>query len=211
MANRATDVRIMVVDADGSRSEDVRLGAQVRLLRKARKLSIGTVAKRADVSIGLVSQIERGLSSPSLKTLRALCTALDVPIGWFFRDSGGADTQGRIVVEPENRRFLEFKGKGVTKELASPELGRALEALVVTIQPGAQSGDDYYTHEGEECGYVLQGVLELWVENQHFLIKQESSFQFESTRPHRFSNPGRVDTKVLWVIAPERAYDDPKV
>ena len=51
----------MIVDADGSRSEDARLGAQVRLLRKARGLSIGTVAKRADVSIGLVSQIERGL------------------------------------------------------------------------------------------------------------------------------------------------------
>ena len=211
MANSAKAAVDVAGGSPASDSDDARLGAQVRRLRKARRMSIETVAQRADVSIGLVSQIERGLSSPSLKTLRALCSVLNVPISWFFREGmKGADPTG-IVVEPQNRRFLEFAGKGVTKELASPELGLPLEALVVTVQPGAKSGDEYYTHEGEECGYVLQGVLELWVEGHRFLIHPDSSFQFESTRPHRFSNPGAIATKVLWVIAPNRTYDKPEV
>ncbi len=148
----------MEVDADLS------LGLKMRQIRKVRGLSLQSVAKRAGVSIGLVSQIERGLTSPSIRSLRQLGAALDVPVERFFGDAEAPEPDdGDIVVHPRNRRVLDLKGKGIIKELLNPPGTNSLALMIVVVEPGGSSGNEFYDHEGDEAGLVLAGKIELWV------------------------------------------------
>ena len=182
---------------------DLSLGLKMRQIRKVRGLSLQSVAKKAGVSIGLVSQIERGLTSPSIRSLRQLGAALDVPVERFF--GGGEEPEpdfGDIVVHPRNRRVLNLLGKGITKELLSPKDPRLLELMLVTVEPGGSSGRDFYDHEGDEAGLVLAGKIEMWVGDKYFVIEEGDSFHFPSVTPHKFANPGEIPAKILWANTP---------
>ena len=183
--------------------EDAAVGAQLRALRRARGLSLQQVADATDLSVGLISQVERGLSSPSVRALRSLADALGVTVGWLFHHgSPPPPEEAGIVLRQRHRRRMEFNGGEVTKELLSPDLDGQLEILVVKVVPGGSSGGVPYTHAGEEGGVVLEGELDLWVEDKLYRLAPGDSFRFLSTRPHHFANPGRVPAKVLWVITP---------
>ena len=97
-------------------------------------------------------------------------------------------------------RNLTFTGLGITEELLSPNLSGPLELLISTIHPGADS--EYYTHDGAEAGLVMNGTLELWVNDEHYRLHAGDSFAFPSTTPHRCANHGKKPVKVLWVITP---------
>ena len=183
--------------------DDAVVGAQVRALRKARGLSLQQLAAASGLSIGLISQVERGLSSPSVRALRQLAEALGITVGWLFHHgSPPSSEEYGIVLRRKARRTMNFSDGAVTKELLSPDLQGKLEMLVVSVVPGGSSGETAYTHEGEEAGLVLEGEFDLWVENRLFRLQEGDSFGFASRRPHRFANPGRDIARVLWVITP---------
>jgi transcriptional regulator with XRE-family HTH domain len=197
------DENVSVKASPSGDDHDVWLGKQMRQIRKARQMSLQNVAEKAGLSVGLVSQIERGLTSPSIRSLRVLSSVLNVPVSWFFQnaENGGDDNRG-ILVRPENRRFLNLRQKGIVKEILSPGLDENIEMMIVHVDPGGSSGVDYYSHQGEECGLVLSGQLDLWVEETCLHLAEGDSFTFESHRPHRFSNSGKHPSKVLWVVTP---------
>ena len=182
-------------------SEDF-VGSEVRSLRNARGIKLQELARRTGFSIGYLSQIERGLSSPTVDVLQKIAQALGVTISWFFRPTEEAQTgDWEFVVRAARRRKLTFDS-GITDELLSPTLDRELELLRCTFPPGSESGEAPYQHCGEEAGFVVAGTLELWVADKHFVLEQGDSFQFESSQPHRYSNPGNIDTVVIWAITP---------
>lgn len=180
------------------------VGAELRRLRLGQGLSLQQVASRAGLSVGFVSQAERGLSPISIKALQDLGATLGKPIGWFFRDvdAEASGDEGDVVVRRQQRKRLEHPGLGITDYLLSPSLDGQLEVLLCEFAPGASSGEQPYTHAGEECGVVLQGRFELWVGERHFLLRQGDSFAFPSTTPHRYRNPGRSRTLIVWAITP---------
>jgi len=179
------------------------LGPQIRELRKSRGLTLTDLARRTGLSIGHLSQVERGLSTPTIRQLQQISAAMGVQIGWFFRsDPPVDDEEARVVVRGGRRRALRIGDLGVTDELLVPDLDRQLEMLLCTIQPGTGSGDEPYSHEGEEAGFVLSGEMELWIDDQHFHLKAGDSFAYASTRPHRYRNPGPSALQVIWVITP---------
>jgi transcriptional regulator with XRE-family HTH domain len=178
------------------------LGSEMRNLRKTRRLSLEELAQRTDKSVGYLSQVERGLSHPTIDVLKAISSALGVHIGWFFPNGTPADPSDRgVVVRKAARRRLSFGG-GITDFLLSPHLGGALEFMFCEFEPGATSGTDAITHEGEEAGLVLSGRLELWVGDDHFVLDSGDSFTYRSNRPHRYTNPGDTVTTVVWVVTP---------
>ena len=180
------------------------VGAELRRLRLAKGLSLQQVAGRAGLSVGFVSQAERGLSALSVKALQDLGAALGKPIGWFFREAAavaGGD-ESDVIVRRRRRKRLEHPGLGIVDHLLSPSLEGQLEVLLSEFAPGATSGEEPYTHAGEECGVLLQGRLELWVGARHFLLQKGDSFAFASSTPHRYRNPGRSRTLVVWAITP---------
>ena len=181
---------------------DLEVGRRLRELRRARKLSLETVVARTDLSIGFVSQIERGLSSPSLRVLATLADVLGVGIAGLFgatpNDDGAANG---IVTREVQRAELRLWRTGISKQLLSPAGTESrLNLFLVHLEPGGNTGDEFYTHDGEEAGLVLEGEMILTVDAETWTLKQGDSFRFASRRPHRFSNPAD-DAKavVLWV------------
>ena len=182
---------------------DLSLGLKMRQIRKVRGLSLQSVARKAGVSIGLVSQIERGLTSPSIRSLRQLGAALDVPVERFFGNGEALEEDDAgIVMHPRNRRVLNLAGKGVSKELLTPSDDGVLELMIVNVEPGGSSGSEFYDHEGEEAGLVLSGKIELWVGERYFLLEEGDSFRFTSHTPHRFANHGEIAAKIVWSVTP---------
>ncbi|MEO1191909.1 MAG: cupin domain-containing protein, partial [Pseudomonadota bacterium] len=182
---------------------DLWVGKQVRSLRKAKRLSLKQLSDASGLSIGLLSQIERGTSSPSLRSLQALSEAIGVPAIWFFNDGRTPPREERdMVVRKGAGRRLELPHKRLMKELITPDLTGALQMLIVNVEPGGSTGSETYAHEGEECGLVLEGELDLWVGERHFHLEAGDSFRFASSLPHRSRNGGSVTTRIVWVTSP---------
>jgi transcriptional regulator with XRE-family HTH domain len=189
---------------------DVAVGQRIRDLRRTRAMSLETVAARTDLSIGFLSQIERGLSSPSLRVLATLADVLGVGIAGLFGTKETAGTApDAIVTRQRQRAELNLWRTGISKQLLSPagSEGR-LNLFLVHMEPGGSTGDELYTHDGEEAGLVIEGEMKLTVDAKSWTLKQGDSFRFASRRPHRFSNPSN-DSKavVLWVNAVSASRD----
>lgn len=171
------------------------IGARLRQLRIHRHLSLAQVAAAVGISVGFLSAIERSQMSASISTLRKLARFYKTNILEFF-DPAEA---GSRVVRPSERKVLEA-GPGVRMELLA--WGKTvMEPHLFRIAPKAGSGESY-THEGEEFLHVLRGELQLALEGKEFHLKSGDSFYFESATPHRWKNPGRSETWVLWVNTP---------
>jgi transcriptional regulator with XRE-family HTH domain len=181
---------------------DLEVGRRIRDLRRTRELSLESVAARTNLSIGFVSQIERGLSSPSLRVLATLADVLGVGIAALFGARPGDDgNSGGVVTREVQRAELKLWRTGISKQLLSPAgTENRLNLFLVHLEPGGSAGDELYTHDGEEAGLVLEGEMTLTVDAETWLLKSGDSFRFASRRPHRFSNPADdVKAVVLWV------------
>src|SRR3954471_10518587 len=135
---------------------DVAVGRRIRDLRRIRQFSLETVAARTELSIGFLSQIERGLSSPSLRVLATLADVLGVGIAALFGASPNADgASDQIVTRGLQRPELKLWRTGVSKQLLSPaSADNKLNLFLVHLEPGGSTGDELYTHDGEEAGLV---------------------------------------------------------
>lgn len=181
---------------------DDQLGVQVRELRAAKGQTLQTLAEKTGLSVGYLSQCERGRSKLTVANLLRIARALDVSINWFFQNSGDADAEeSGIVVRAKNRRKVRISAAGLTEELLSPSLKGPLELIMSVLEPGADSGEAY-SHKTDEAGVVISGELELWVGERHFHLGLGDSFAFSGTIPHRWRNPGESTTKVVWVLTP---------
>jgi len=171
------------------------IGRRLRQLRSRRGKSLAEVAANVGISVGFLSAIERSQMSASVGTLRRLARYYKTNILDFFDP---ADGNGRVV-RPTTRKVLEA-GPGVRMELLAWG-NTVMEPHLFRIAPNADSGESY-THEGEEFLLVMRGALKIALAGEEFHLKAGDSFYFESATPHRWKNPGRSETWVLWVNTP---------
>jgi DNA-binding transcriptional MerR regulator/mannose-6-phosphate isomerase-like protein (cupin superfamily) len=171
------------------------IGTRLRQLRSKRRLSLAEVARSVGISVGFLSALERSQMSASVGTLRNLARFYKTNILDFFNPT---EFNTRLV-RPERRKVLEA-GPGVRMELLAWG-NTVMEPHLFRIAPNSGSGESY-AHEGEEFLYVLRGELHISLENEEYRLKSGDSFYFESATPHRWRNPGRNETCVLWVNTP---------
>lgn len=185
---------------DANLGNDVWIGARLRELRQDRRLSIQELAHKVSLSIGMISQIERGVSTPSLRSLRLLAEALEVPVSWFFASSKG-HAASRHIVRKDQRRRLRVPDVGVVQELLSPSSAMRIEVYEVTLDPGGSSGAESYTHDGEKFGLIIEGEMQLLIGDDLHTLECGDSFHFPSTQPHRFQNSGPGIARFVWGVA----------
>lgn len=106
---------------------DKRLSRDLRALRQARSLTLAQIAGRIGRSVGWMSQVERGISMPTLADLRRLADQFGVPMSLFYAREQRPDTDGEIVVRHDERRVLRHVEDGLTEELLSPSLGGSFQ------------------------------------------------------------------------------------
>jgi len=171
-------------------------GARFRRLRQRRGLSLAQVAKATGVSVGFLSALERGQMSASIATLRRIARYYRTNILSFFEP---AKDNSRLV-KPGNRKILETT-KGVRMELLAWG-NTAMEPHLFRVKPGGNSGESY-THEGEEFLHVLRGQFEIWLNHdERYVLTPGDSLYFQSSTPHRWRNPGKTESWLLWINTP---------
>ncbi|WP_170984153.1 cupin domain-containing protein [Rhodoligotrophos defluvii] len=193
---------------DDAQPDAAGIGRSIRHHRKRHGLSLEQVSTSTGLSVSMISKIERGLSSPSVRSLYALSSALQIPIGALFNEQDTGTSHDHqpcdeeMVVRAHARRKLDFGKKRLVKELLTPQPIGQLELLMIILAPGGSTGEDVFSHDGEEGGVVLSGMLELWVDEKKLLLRPGDSFTFSSRRPHRFCNAADEETRVLWINTP---------
>ncbi len=188
--------------ADTIADADLALGNAIRAARIERRLSLSAVAKNTGISVGLLSQIERGISSPSVRVLRGICKELDFPLEYLIEASDRSQDETGRIIRAGDRRTVNFGSKKMVKEFLTTSDTGELQLMEIWLEPGGGSGEQPYTHEGEECGVVLEGRMELFVDGVRYLLSEGDSFQFDSTLPHKFQNFADTETRVLLVTTP---------
>lgn len=173
-------------------------GGRVRAARLRRELSLAQVAAAARVSKSLVSQIERGVATASLDTVRRLASALGVPVFSLFLDERG----DQFVVRANERRTVRYPDSGVTREILSPNLRGRLAVLWVTFPPGEGTSPETVRHVGEECVVVLTGTLDVLVGDGVIRLGAGDSMTFDSELPHLFRNTTDEPVRAIVAITP---------
>ena len=172
------------------------LGNKLRRLRKKRGLTVTEAAHKAHISPGFLSAIELSRANPSVATIYRLAAAYGTTVLELY----DLPAQSNRVIRPRSRKSLETKS-GVRMELLSTGT-KMLESMLIRVPPGTGS-DGTYQHQGEDFLYMLEGTLEVWLDEvECHLLQQGDSFWFESNRGHRWFNPTNKEAAVLWVNTP---------
>lgn len=176
------------------------IGDRIRALRTGKGLTLSALSKQSQVSVAMLSHIERGRTSPSIKVLDRLRIALGVPLADFFSDVEPRTGEQNVVTRRHKRPVLDFDAVGLTKELLSPERNSELEFFLLKLGPGGNSGPEPFHRIGEKCGMVLAGRFELMIGEHYHDLETGDAFQFDSSQPHSFRNLADTETQIIWVI-----------
>ncbi|MEF9959559.1 MAG: cupin domain-containing protein [Niameybacter sp.] len=174
------------------------IGAKINQLRKKNGLTQEELADRCELSKGFISQVERGLTSPSIATLIDILECLGTNLKDFFNET----SQEKIVFTKEDVFEKEDKELGNMITWLIPNAQKNdMEPILINIDPGCKALEQT-PHEGEEFGYVLFGTIYIHLGNKKFKAKKGDSFYFRPTGDHYLENAGKTKATVLWVATP---------
>ncbi|TPJ37273.1 helix-turn-helix domain-containing protein [Mesorhizobium sp. B2-3-13] len=176
------------------------LAGDIRALRRVRGLTLAEIALKLGRSVGWVSQVERGLSTPSLSDLRAFAELFGVPISLFFSHDVPVESERGVVVRAGKRRTLGTSESGLVEELLSPDLGGSFEMVRSVFAPGAELKSEA-RRPTEEAGYISSGQFDIEIAGVWHRLGEGDSFRFEG-KPYRWRNPGSEPAVVIWVVSP---------
>lgn len=175
------------------------IGAKLRTLRTERKLTLADVSRLTGLSITFLSRVETSKAKISVSTLQKLAVFYQKNLLYFFE---GLSVAGAALIRAEERRVLETSERAVKMELLVGVPEFVMEPILFTVKPGGGS-EGSYSHEGEEFLFMLEGCLEMWLdEAERYVLKPGDSLYFRSTLAHRWKNSGQKDAVILWVNTP---------
>ena len=175
------------------------VGADIRALRKGRGLTLEALADDLGKSVGFLSQVERGISTPSISDLRALAQLFDIPLSFFLSPKSLHPEEAGIIQRASDRRMIGEE-TDLIEELLSPDLSGSFEMLRSSFAPHARS-QDVVCRPTEESGFILSGVFDLCLDGKWHSLKTGDSFRFRDAKM-QWANPSDEVCVILWVIAP---------
>jgi transcriptional regulator with XRE-family HTH domain len=184
-------------------SAPMAIGARLRHARLVKGLLIKDLAQRVGVSISLISKYENDKLLPPLTVLHSLVTELETNIGALFEPNWtGVEHVARAGSRPRISAGGDKDSAGVMLERLVPNgKGHLLQGNIHIVAPGGGSMGAM-RHEGDEVGYVLEGRLELSIDDKLHALGPGDSFAFPSNLAHTYRNPGTEVTRVIWVNTP---------
>jgi transcriptional regulator with XRE-family HTH domain len=210
------------VNSEVEVAEDVvQVGAALRAVREARGLSLREVARRVGVSPSFVSQVETGKANPSVGTLYALVGVLGTSLDDLMGENGDSPVV-EVRAEPPSwppvevplqpaggRKRLEMTG--VVWERLTHDHDPFVDFLHVEYAPGSEScaTEELMRHGGREYGHVLSGRLQVQIGFETYTVGPGDSIHFDSTVPHRLSNPYDAPCAAIWFVVARSADDRP--
>lgn len=190
----------------------MKLGSKIKALRKQQQMTLEQLAQKSGLSTGVLSQVERDLSTPRVTTLQKIGKALNISLSSLFSDNGlsengGLSTEaqkpdpGFVAVVRKEQRKKVLMPWGTTMEMLCPDLRHKIEFMYLVYPPGTKV-EEIYSHEGEECGLVLEGTFKGIVGGQEIVLEEGDSVYYDSSLPHRWENIGDQIVRAIWVMTP---------
>lgn len=176
------------------------LGPDIRALRKSRGLTLQELASALDRSVGWLSQVERGRTTPAIPDLARIAEHFGLTISFFFRSSARDATERGVIQRATDRVAIGDLSKGLSEELLSPSLTGGFEMIQSTFAPGAK-GQGQQSPDREDGGVVISGQLTVTLGSLTTTLNPGDSFQFKG-QTYGWSNPGDIPAVVIWVISP---------
>jgi len=177
------------------------LGEKIKKCRKDKGYSLRLLASKVNLSASFLSQIEQSKASPSIENLKKIANELDVRVSSLIEeDDEKKDTD--VVRKAERNKVESIDSKTMISLLTTSNIEKHMEPILYEIEPGGESGRDYYTHNGEEFIFVLEGQLEVQIESKIYELEEGDSLYFKSTQKHKFRNVGDRLSRAIWVVTP---------
>jgi len=212
------------LERDGGFDPGAELGPRLRRVREDRGISVRELARRIGCSPSLISQIERGLSAPSVGMLYAIASELRASLDFLFgvavpgdamlatahgdghvrAGAGGNGTRpgGPGLVQRRGSRRTIDLASGVRWERLTPGADERVDFLEVIYEPSGHSTDMRrpLRHDGQEYGLVVSGRLQASVGFETFELAPGDSIAFDSSLPHQYWNTTDGDVHAIWVV-----------
>lgn len=174
------------------------LGERLRELRQRHGLTLRELAAKAEVSPGLLSQLENGVTDPSLATLRKLALVFDAEMASLFSEPNAPLVH---LSRPGDRSILSAPQGQIGYERLTPGRGD-LEVLRAVMQPGDVSAAVPRGHDSTECVVVISGQIVADVGDERFVIDTGEALTFDSRLAHRYRNETDVEAVMLIAVTP---------
>lgn len=175
------------------------LGARIRAVRRAHRLTMRSLADEAELSAAFVSQIENGKANASFDALRRIAAALGLTFAELF-DS--AHPPAGRVLRPSERPLLLTEEGVRSYSITRPPVGE-VDVAVTEYEPGASSGGHDYTHgNSREVVVILRGRFSFELGDETFELEQGDSLDFRTNVTHMITNIGDTVGEALWVVSP---------
>jgi len=176
------------------------LGQRIKRFRLDRNLTLKEVELNAKVSATHVSEIERGMTSPTIGALTKIARAMGTEPSYFLEKDAYPPVS---IVRRGERRVLTYDNWGAKISCLSGGIsGARMSFLEVEFEPGLGQDIEPMKHTGEELIHILKGVVEILVSDDRHLLKEGDSIHFRSHNPHTIKNIGDGKARIMWVSSP---------
>jgi len=177
--------------------ENIDIGKKVEKFRKAKGLSSRELAKLAEITPSMLSQIERGLANPSIQTLKVLAKTLNVPTFSFLLEE--IVTEDLIVRSNKRKKIII---DNLTYELLSPDFTGNLATALMKVPSNTSSSENPLEHRGEEVAYILEGKIKLYLDEDEYVLEAGDSVKIPANLKHKWENNFVENAVVLFSVTP---------
>lgn len=178
---------------------DQQIGRRLREVRERLGLSQRQLARQSGVANATISQIEASKLNPTVSMLKRILDGIPISLGEFFGDE--YEVRDKVFFRAAD--LTEIADGGVSFRQVGASIGnRAIQLIQECYQPGSGTGKHAMTHEGEECGIILSGRLEVTVGEQTAVLSKGDAYYFRSNQPHQFRNKWHTPCELITACTP---------
>ena len=177
------------------------IGSKIKELRTNKKLTLKELSSNTGLSIGFLSQLERGLTTIAIDSLEKIATVLGVDLSYFFTIP--KENKSSVLKSYEKEVFQVVKSKFITYHLSTDMENKLMLPRIFEILPGVEGEClTSYQHDGEEFVYVLEGILTLILDTTKYELYPGDSAHYESKVVHNWGNYTNKIAKILTINTP---------
>lgn len=165
--------------------DNLNIGKRLKTARQSRNMTLDELAEATGVSKPMLSQIERGQSSPTVTTLWKIATGMKIPFSSFLQERG---TQYTVVDLQEQDVLLEEHGAMKVHTLFAFDPIRSCEAFYIEFDAGCLHDSDKHNDGVEEYIFVTHGKLDIVLNGTKVTLRERQAIRFEANIPHSYVN-----------------------
>lgn len=181
-------------------NKEINVGLAINTIRKKKNILLKDIAEKAGISASMLSQIEKGNANPSLNTIKSIANVLDVPLFKLFLENY-EEIDKINILKKDDRKIISTED--INYELISPEVSTELEVMkMIFNHKNSESSLQPKAHKGEEIALVLQGKVQITIENNSSIMNEGDSVHIPTSKPHKWININDGKSIVIFSVTP---------